>query len=281
MRHRADVLAISVTTRMLLGSKTRVHCLLHRLSKMYTEKCKWVQALTIYKYDKDPTICPFRYLIYYIVLSNKFHKCNEDGKIAVHSLFITKSGKAASSDTCANWVKEVLTESGIDPSIYMPHSCHAAASSNNYHEKGYPLEIILAQGGWASNHAFMKFYNRKVWRGVCHHKSIEFPVTSVQGSDPILNEFTLYSNNGTTVTDIYTKYSKYRADNSHPRCHPVLPKYIRTTPVTAENGLAFLGVHQSPSCAGDTLAPPIDDIKNPLSPPPTPVYQPPPRSSPE
>ena len=211
---RADVLAISVATGMLLGSKTRVHCLLHRLSKTYTEKRKWVQALTIYKYDKDLTICPFRYLIYYIVLSNKFHKRNTNGKITVHSLFITKSGKAASSDTCANWVKEVLTESGIDPSIYMPHSCCATASSSNYHEKGYPLEVILTQGGWTSHHAFMKFYNRKVRQGVCHHKSIEFPATSVQGSDPILKEFTLYSNNATMATDIYTKYSKFRADNS-------------------------------------------------------------------
>ena len=256
-RRRADVLAISVDPRYLDATATRIHTILQRLSKTYSVRRKWVQELTIYKYEQDETICPYTYFIYYLTLSDRFRPKDEEGRPLVTSFFITKEGRPASSETCGNWVREVLSESGIDPNIYTPHSCRSASASYKL-AKGYPLEAVLAQGGWASDHAFMKFYRRNI--DVCHFKNIQFPACSAQGPEPALRQFD-NSQSGSVygqVSHIWTKYSKFRACNSRSRRHPVLPRYFRPVPLTPMNGLAFLGVHKSPVCSAAVAVPPVD-----------------------
>ena len=256
-RRRTDVLAISVDPRYLDATATRIHTILQRLSKTYSVRRKWVQELTIYKYEQDETICPYTYFIYYLKLSDRFRPKDEEGHPLVTSFFITKKGRPASSETCGNWVREVLSESGIDPNIYTLHSCRSASASYKL-AKGYPLEAVLAQGGWASDHAFMKFYRRNI--DVCHFKNIQFPACSAQGPEPALCQFD-NSQSGLVygqVSHIWTKYSKFRACNSRSRRHPVLPRYFRPMPLTPMNGLTFLGVHKSPVCSAAVAVPLVD-----------------------
>ena len=256
-RRRADVLALSVDPRYLEATATRIHAILQRLSKTYSVCRKWVQEITIYKYEQDEAICPYTYFIYYLKLSDRFRPKDEDGCLVVTSLFIMKEGRPATSETCSNWIQEVLTESGIDPNIYMPHSCRSALASYKL-ARGYPLEAVLAQGGWASDHAFMKFYKRNI--EVCHFKNIQFPACSAQGPEPVLRQFDSSQSGSASgqVSHIWTKYSKFRACNSRSRRHPVLPRYFRLVPLTPLNGLAFLGVHKSPVCSTAVAVPPVD-----------------------
>ena len=72
--HRADVLALLVDPQYLWVTSSRINAILQHLTKTYTPKCKWVQELTIYNYKDDPTICPYTYLIYYLLISNQFRE---------------------------------------------------------------------------------------------------------------------------------------------------------------------------------------------------------------
>ena len=153
-RQRADVMSMSVAHRYLWEGPDHVIAYLGRFSKTFNKRNKSVQQLTIYTYPMDPDLCPVAMLKYYMAVSEQYRR--KQGNY-VNSLFVTSLGTPASRDTCARWVREVLTESGIDPSIYKPHSVHSASACHNL-EKGYPLEQVLAQGAWASEHTFMVHY---------------------------------------------------------------------------------------------------------------------------
>lgn len=64
------------------------------------------------------------------------------------------------SQTISRWIKEVLTESGIDTSIYSGYSAkHAAISAAK--RKGTSIEVIRKAAGWSKrSNVFGKFYNR-------------------------------------------------------------------------------------------------------------------------
>ena len=151
-------MSISVDPNYLWEGPDRVIAFLARFSKTYNEKNKWVQELTIYNYDIDPDLCPVTMLKYYLAVSEQYRR-----KLGsyINSLFITTAGSPASCDTCAQWVHEVLSESGIDPSVYKPHSVPLASACHKL-EKGYPLEQVLVQGAWASEHTFMLHYRRNI-----------------------------------------------------------------------------------------------------------------------
>ena len=83
----------------------------------------------------------------------------------VGEFFIThrKPYHPASKDTLAQWVKDVLTLSGIDTSQYAAHSCSSATSSRAK-MSGVPLEHILKYGQWKNTNTFVKFYDKDLLR---------------------------------------------------------------------------------------------------------------------
>lgn len=64
-------------------------------------------------------------------------------------------------DTLSHWVKSVLSLSGIDLSIFCPHSTRAASSSAAVTAK-VPINSILRSAGWSQQSTFRRFYNRPV-----------------------------------------------------------------------------------------------------------------------
>ena len=79
------------------------------------------------------------------------------------SLFISfcKPHRAVSKDTIARWVKEVMRKSGIDISIFKPHSCRAASVSHAK-KTGVQIGSILRTAGWSNDCTFRRFYNKPV-----------------------------------------------------------------------------------------------------------------------
>ena len=78
-------------------------------------------------------------------------------------LFVSfiKPHKAVKSCTIAKWLKNFLALSGIDVSVFKPHSTRGASTSkaNKY---GLSIEQIINKGNWKSCKTFRKFYNRPV-----------------------------------------------------------------------------------------------------------------------
>ena len=70
--------------------------------------------------------------------------------------------KAASRGTIHRWTTEVLIRSGVDMTIYMPHSTRLASTSKVASK--LKLATILKTAGWAKESMFRKYYKKPVDR---------------------------------------------------------------------------------------------------------------------
>ena len=72
-----------------------------------------------------------------------------------------KPHKAVATSTISRWIRDVMTRSGIDTSIFKAHSVRTAASSKakmNY----VPTQHILTTAGWSSTCTFAKYYDKPI-----------------------------------------------------------------------------------------------------------------------
>ena len=78
-------------------------------------------------------------------------------------LFVSfiKPHKAVKSCTIAKWFKNFLALSGIDVSVFKPHSTRGASTSKA-NKCGLSIAQIINKGNWKSCKTFRKFYNRPV-----------------------------------------------------------------------------------------------------------------------
>ncbi len=67
---------------------------------------------------------------------------------------------AVTTNTLSRWIKQVLTSSGIDTSIFKAHSTRSASVSkvSNF----LPVDVILKHVGWSSDCVFRKHYNKPI-----------------------------------------------------------------------------------------------------------------------
>ena len=106
------------------------------------------------KYIENTNICPVTTLKQYLHMTSK-------NRGEIKSLFITqvRPFKPASKDTIAKWIRETLSNAGIDTSIFSPHSTRSAASSTAKRCR-VPIDTILKPGGWRSMKTFGWFYDK-------------------------------------------------------------------------------------------------------------------------
>jgi hypothetical protein len=67
---------------------------------------------------------------------------------------------AVTTNTLSRWIKQVLTSSGIDTSIFKARSTQSASVSkvSNF----LPVDVILKHVGWSSDCVFRKHYNKPI-----------------------------------------------------------------------------------------------------------------------
>ena len=67
--------------------------------------------------------------------------------------------KHVSKSTIGRWIKTILIKSGIDVSIFTPHSTRAAATTGAklLH---VPMSTIIKTAGWSSTNTFAKYYDK-------------------------------------------------------------------------------------------------------------------------
>lgn len=106
-------------------------------------------------FKSNLSICPATAIIDYISRTKSLRK-----NINADNLILTskKPYKPASSQSISRWIKQVLSESGIDISVFGAHSTrHASTSSAR--AAGVGIEVIRKTAGWTSNSiVFAKFY---------------------------------------------------------------------------------------------------------------------------
>ena len=106
-----------------------------------TRPGKHMKPLVFKAYPLEKKLCVLSHINIYL---EKTEVLRQNTK----QLFVShiRPHKAVSRDTISRWVKEVLQSSGIDTSIFTPHSCRSAASSK-CKSSGFSLKTIIDNAG--------------------------------------------------------------------------------------------------------------------------------------
>ena len=101
-------------------------------------------------------------------------------------------------DTIARWVKNTLTQAGVNTNIFSSHSCRSSASSKA-DNMGVDLDNILKMGCWSRQSTFWKFYS----------KELEYMDKNNRVAETIVNSFKNQSCNDIYDTAINIHHPKY------------------------------------------------------------------------
>ena len=82
------------------------------------------KPMTIFRYNKDPLLCPVTHLLEYIERSKEVR--GEEKQLFVSTI---NPFKAIKSETMGRWLKEILKRAGINITLFKGHSVRAASTS--------------------------------------------------------------------------------------------------------------------------------------------------------
>ena len=124
------------------------------------------EPIIFYAYSHNVQLCPLHII-------NQYRRVRDALVPSTEKAFFVTYGKphhAATKDTFARLIKDVLSQSGVDTTLFNPHSCRSASSSTAK-SLGVPLHKILKSGQWAIESTFYKFYQRHIlWSDVTENK---------------------------------------------------------------------------------------------------------------
>lgn len=108
-------------------------------------------------FKENLSICPANTLLYYLDVTKNIR---QDCKSLI--ITIRKPYHAATTATISRWIKQTLTNSGIDTSKFTSHSTRHASTSKAS-EAGINIEVIRKAAGWTTNSStFARFYKRPI-----------------------------------------------------------------------------------------------------------------------
>ncbi len=113
-------------------------------------------VLMLPRFIADKSLCVYSVLEEYLQRTQTLRN-NES------QLFISfaKPHKKVTKDTIARWIKHVMSISGIDTSVFKPHSTRAASTSKAS-QCSVPISQIMSAASWASDSTFHKFYKKEI-----------------------------------------------------------------------------------------------------------------------
>ena len=122
----------------------------------HTKPGRHLQDLKFKAYAPDRRLCIYTYLQKYLAVTKPLRGDETKLLISFH-----KPYQAVSRDTIRRWIKQVLSNSGIDTNVFSAYSTRSASVSAA-NSKGVPLDKILLAGGWSHASTFSKYYNKPI-----------------------------------------------------------------------------------------------------------------------
>ena len=112
-----------------------------------------LEPFTYHKYEAEEKLCIVNCLQSYLEKRN--HLVNDE----VRELLIRygKSHKPVSSESVGRWIKNELTNAGVDTTVFKQHTCRSASVSKAK-VNGVPTSVILEKGCWKRESTFKKCY---------------------------------------------------------------------------------------------------------------------------
>ena len=143
-------------TRNITLSKNEVRRRIGDLIKTSNPK-NHVDEVTFAAYPPDRRLCVVTYVKAYLNRTALLRR-KESGFL----ISFKKPHNKVSRDTIRRWVKAILELSGVDTSIFTPHSTRAASTRKA--ATNIPLKTILKTAGWRRRSTFATYYNKPVIR---------------------------------------------------------------------------------------------------------------------
>ena len=113
-------------------------------------------TIRLQQYPSNKRLCIFNYMLEY-VQRTALIRHGQNTLILTHK----KPHRPATQNSIARWIKQLLTEAGIDTKTFSAGSTRSAATSKA-HEQGAPIQQVMDMGGWTQMSTFTKFYNRPI-----------------------------------------------------------------------------------------------------------------------
>lgn len=109
-------------------------------------------------FGENISICPATALKDYIFVTENKRTVSQGNLLLTYK----PPHRAASSQTISRWIKQVLSESGVDVSMFSAHSTrHASTSAAS--RAGVSIDTIRKTAGWtSSSNIFAQFYHRTI-----------------------------------------------------------------------------------------------------------------------
>ena len=140
---------------MMTWTSDEVVLQVDRLLK-HTKEGQPLDRFHVYKY-KDKRLCPYRTLNAYRDLTQPMRKDN----MKQLWLSLTDTKEEVETNTLARWLKDTMTEAGVDSKVFKAHSTRGASVSKA-DSMDLPMEVILKEGRWTNAVTFAQFYKRPI-----------------------------------------------------------------------------------------------------------------------
>ncbi|CAC5388607.1 unnamed protein product [Mytilus coruscus] len=145
--HSLDLDDITVTdSNIYIDARSLLKC---------SKPGRHLQPTELPAFIEDNSLCIVTVLKEYLVRTSCFRKTQ---KLILSCI---KPYSHVSKDTLGRWVKIVLQTSGVDITIYKPHSTRSASTSAAL-RCATSVDTILKAAGWSNESTFRKFYDKPV-----------------------------------------------------------------------------------------------------------------------
>lgn len=121
---------------------------------------KHFSVLSFQKYH-DKNLCIVEHLKKYIELTKSI-RSSEFLLVSYQKPF-----QRVSTDTISRWIKTIMSECGIDTTLFQAHSTRSASTSAAVRQ-GLSVDEVLSKVGWSSADTFAKFYNKPIYQSLDH-----------------------------------------------------------------------------------------------------------------
>ena len=148
---RGDAIA-ALSTEYMIKDSEGYHFLVSKPTKC-TRPGRGIKQIDLPKFIKDRRICVVYCLDKYLRATKKLRVDKQ--------LFISyvKPHRSVTRTSIARWIKLIMQKSGIDVSIFQPHSTRSASTSTAF-QQGVSVPDILKKADWSNASVFHRFYNR-------------------------------------------------------------------------------------------------------------------------
>ena len=115
--------------------------------------------MTLYNFPDNPAISPVRSLRDYMAQTDTLRNVN------AHSIFValTQPHRSVSAQTVARWIKDLMSDAGIDTEMFKQHSMHSASAAWMGSVKALSAKQIFKTAQWSGlTTTYEKFYRHIV-----------------------------------------------------------------------------------------------------------------------